>query len=216
MTEIAPLRTGLLSDQVYDRLREAIIDGSLAPNTRLVESELARQYQISQAPVRDAIRRLAHEGLVTYVQRRGSYVAEISVEEASRARELREVLEGIAARLVAASWSDEIAEGLNEELERMRAAARSGNQAKLRQADLAFHRRICVLSGDTLLQRLWGVLEPSLNALQVVGDPFYKADLHELAEWHAGLISVLASGDPARAEATMRSHAGGRSGGRCQ
>ena len=216
MTEIAPLRTGLLSDQVYDRLREAIIDGSLAPNTRLVESELARQYQISQAPVRDAIRRLAHEGLVTYVQRRGSYVAEISVEEASRARELREVLEGIAARLVAASWSDEIAEGLNEELERMRAAARSGNQAKLRQADLAFHRRICVLSGDTLLQRLWGVLEPSLNALQVVGDPFYKGDLHELAEWHAGLISVLASGDPARAEATMRSHAGGRSGGRCQ
>jgi len=216
VTEIAPLRTGLLSDQVYDRLREAIIDGSLAPNTRLVESELARQYQISQAPVRDAIRRLAHEGLVTYVQRRGSYVAEISVEEASRARELREVLEGIAARLVAASWSDEIAEGLNEELERMRAAARSGNQAKLRQADLAFHRRICVLSGDTLLQRLWGVLEPSLNALQVVGDPFYKGDLHELAEWHAGLISVLASGDPARAEATMRSHAGGRSGGRCQ
>ncbi|MEV0585329.1 GntR family transcriptional regulator [Nonomuraea sp. NPDC050310] len=58
-------RTGRLSDQVYDRLRQAVIDGDLTPNTRLVGSELARQYGISQAPVRDAIRRLAHEGLVT-------------------------------------------------------------------------------------------------------------------------------------------------------
>lgn len=217
MTEIAPLRTGLLSDQVYDRLRQAIIEGTLKPNSRLVESDLARQYGISQAPVRDAIRRLVHEGLVTYIQRRGSYVAEISLEEASRAREIREVLEGIAARLLATSWSDEIAATLDEELQRMRAAASTGNQAKMRQADLAFHRQICALSGDALLQRLWGVLEPSLNALQVVGDPFYRdRDLGELAEWHARLTSVLASGDPDRAEATLRDHAGGRSGGRCQ
>jgi DNA-binding GntR family transcriptional regulator len=214
MTEVVPLRTGLLSDQVYERLREAIIDGSLAPNTRLVESELARQYGISQAPVRDAIRRLGHEGLVTYIQRRGSYVAEIPAEEAGRAREVREVLEGIAARRLALNWTTEIADGLGEELERMRAAAKSGNQAKLRQADLAFHRRLCALSGDTLVQRLWGVLEPSLNALQVVGDPFFKRDLKELAEWHSRLISVLASGDPDKAEAAVRDHAAGRSHGR--
>jgi DNA-binding GntR family transcriptional regulator len=216
MSEVVPLRTGLLSDQVYEQLREAIIDGSLAPNARLVESDLARRYGISQAPVRDAIRRLGHEGLVTYVQRRGSYVAEIPPEDAARAREIREVLEGIAARTLALNWSAEFEDGLREELEWMRAAAKSGNQGKLRQADLAFHRRLCALSGDSLVQRLWGVLEPSLNALQVVGDPFYKRDLKELAEWHAGLITALASGDPARAEAAVRDHAGGRSHGRAR
>jgi DNA-binding GntR family transcriptional regulator len=213
VSEVAPLRTGLLSDEVYARLRQAIIDGELAPNTRLVEAELARSYGISQAPVRDAIRRLAHEGLVSHVQRRGSYVAEISEDDATRAREIRVVLEGIAARELAANWTPEAADGLREELERMRAAAKSGSQAKLRQADLTFHRRLCALSGDTLVQRLWGVLEPSLNMLQVVGDPFYRRDLKELAEWHAGLIEVLASGDPERAEAAVREHAAGRSHG---
>ncbi|GAA4511400.1 GntR family transcriptional regulator [Actinoallomurus oryzae] len=213
VTDVAPLRTGLLSDQVYDRLRQAIIDGSLGPNTRLVESDLARRYGISQAPVRDAIRRLAHEGLVSHVQRRGSYVAEISAEDAARAREIRVVLEGIAARELAADWTPEAEQALTEEVERMRAAARSGSQSKLRQADLAFHRRLCALGGDTLVQRLWGVLEPSLNLLQVVGDPFYKGDLDELPEWHARLVTVLASGDAERAEAAVRDHAAGKSHG---
>lgn len=213
MTDVVPLRTGLLSDQVYDRLRQAIIDGELAPNTRLVESELARRYGISQAPVRDAIRRLGHEGLVSYVQRRGSYVAEISAEDAARAREIRVVLEGIAARELAANWTPAAADALSEEVARMRTAAKSRSQAKLRQADLAFHRRLCSLGGDPLVQRLWGVLEPSLNVLQVVGDPFYKGDLKELAEWHAGLIEVLASGDPKRAEQVVRDHAAGKSHG---
>lgn len=214
MAEVVPLQKGLLSDQVYDRLRQAIIDGDLAANTRLIESELARQYGISQAPVRDAIRRLAHEGLVTHIKRQGSYVAEISTDDASRAREIRELLEGVAARELAANWTVEAEDRLTDELERMRAAAKSGSQAKLRQADLAFHRTLCELSGDTLLQRLWGVLEPSLNVLQVVGDPFYKRDLRELAEWHAGLIKVLGAGDPSRAEAAIRSHAAGRSHGK--
>ena len=213
VSDVVPLRTGLLSDQVYERLRQAIIDGELAPNTRLVESELARRYGISQAPVRDAIRQLGHEGLVSYVARRGSYVAEISPDDAARAREIRVVLEGIAARDLAANWTTEAADALHEEVDRMRAAAKSRSQAKLRQADMAFHRRLCSLSGDTLVQRLWGVLEPSLNILQVVGDPFYKGDLKELAEWHAGLISVLASGDTEHAEAVVREHAAGRSHG---
>lgn len=213
MNDDAPLRIGLLSDQVYDQIRSGIIDGSLAPSTRLVESEIARRYGISQAPVRDAIRRLSHEGLVTHIKRRGSYVAEISAEDASRAREIREVLEGIAARQLATNWTEDADTALRDELDRMRAAAASGDQARLREADLTFHRLLCRLSGDALVQRLWGALEPSLNALQVVGDPFFQFDLTELAEWHSGLIDALAGGDPDRAERAIRKHAAGQSRG---
>ena len=62
----------LLSDQVYGRIRRSIIDGELPPGERLVESEIARRYRISQAPVRDAIKKLEHEGLVAYGRRRGN------------------------------------------------------------------------------------------------------------------------------------------------
>lgn len=88
----------LLSDRVYDLIRASILDGSREPGSRVVESEIARSFNISQAPVRDAVRRLVHAGLVTSEPRRGSYVTELSEEDFSMARRLRAALEGIGAR----------------------------------------------------------------------------------------------------------------------
>src|SRR5690242_2606867 len=80
-----PALGGRLSDQVYDLVRAAIAAGELEPGARLVELELARRYGVSQAPVRDALRRLAADGLVLQFPRRGSYVADISEEDARQA-----------------------------------------------------------------------------------------------------------------------------------
>ncbi|HZU93955.1 MAG TPA: GntR family transcriptional regulator, partial [Microbacterium sp.] len=64
----AGLQRGLLSDQIYEMIKAMIKDSTLAPGEQLVESQLARQLQVSQAPVRDALKRLAHEGLVSHVR----------------------------------------------------------------------------------------------------------------------------------------------------
>src|SRR5690606_40747212 len=83
---------GLLSDQVYDLILASILDGSRAPGSRVVESEIARQLGISQAPVREAVKRLVHAGLVVSVARHGSYVTEISPREFAIARQMRATL----------------------------------------------------------------------------------------------------------------------------
>ncbi|MGO4429640.1 GntR family transcriptional regulator, partial [Streptomyces sp. MCAF7] len=70
----APLPRQLLSDHVYARLRDWIVSGELVPGQRVVESEIARRMGTSQAPAREAIKRLAHEGLVNSLPRQGTYV----------------------------------------------------------------------------------------------------------------------------------------------
>ena len=96
----------LLSDQAYDLMRRSILDGTLSPGARIVESEIARRLGVSQAPVREAVKRLAHEGLVTVLPRRGSYVAQISVDEVDDAREVRAMLEEAAARDAVVHFDD--------------------------------------------------------------------------------------------------------------
>src|ERR1700678_4172389 len=95
--EGASVTQELLSDKVYGLVRRAILDGTQAPGSRLVESEIARSLGVSQAPVRDAIKRLGHEGLVTSLPRRGSYVTELSEHEFAIGRELRAAVEQVGA-----------------------------------------------------------------------------------------------------------------------
>lgn len=203
------LRTELLSDQVYRLLRASIIDGELAPGARLVESEIARTLGVSQAPVRDAIRRLTYEGFSSYVARRGNYVAEISQDEAARARRVRAVLEAQAAREAVEGWSAQLMAALGAEVDRMRTAAESGDAVALREADGAFHRQVFEGGGNGFLLRAWNVLEPSFHMLQVLGDPFQVGHLPTMAERHADLLRLLESGDADEAARRFALHAGG-------
>src|SRR5262249_55336665 len=100
------LRNTLISDRVYELLRQAIVDGELGPNERVVESEIARRLGVSQAPVREAVKQLAREGLLMHVPRRGNFVVEISSKDAEHARQVREPLERLAAGLAAGQLTE--------------------------------------------------------------------------------------------------------------
>jgi DNA-binding GntR family transcriptional regulator len=209
-TDGAGLRTELLSEQVYRRLRASIIQGELEPGARLVESEIARALGVSQAPVRDAIRRLTYEGFSTNVARKGSHVAEISREEVAQARRVRAVLEAQAAREAVEAWSPQLMDGLRGEIDRMRAAATAGDPVAFRDADASFHRRVFEVGGNTYLLRAWNVLEPSFYGLQVIGDPFQIGHLPTTADAHAQLLDLLASGDAEVSAAAFARHATGQ------
>src|SRR6478735_11861231 len=99
LSSVTELKRGLLSDQIYELVKTMIKDGTLEPGEQLVESQLARRLQVSQAPVRDALKRLAHEGLVTHVRHQGNFVASYSDEEAQQAKVARAALEGLAGEL---------------------------------------------------------------------------------------------------------------------
>jgi DNA-binding GntR family transcriptional regulator len=206
------LPKALLSDQVYTVVRGLVLDGSLQPGTRIVESEIARRLGVSQAPVREAIKRLAFEGLVSVVPRRGSYITQISEAEAQDAREVRALLEESAARQAVENFDADARQALEDLVAGMREAARGPDLAAFRGHDMAFHRAVIELSGNSYLPRLWAVMESSLLSLRVVGDPGFTGSWTEMAEVHQALVEALASGNRGQAAAAFYRHASGGEG----
>jgi DNA-binding GntR family transcriptional regulator len=196
----------LLSDKAYDVIRKSIIDGTFAPGDQLVESQLARQLNISQAPMREALRKLSHEGLVTTVPRRGTFVTQVSEEQAAQAREVRLSLEKLAARLTAGRLDEVHAQRLRDIVDEMWVAARKRDIAAFRIHDTAFHRTVMEASGNHFLPKLWLQIEPSLFSLQVVSSPRYAGDWKAMAQIHEDLVAVLQAGDPDMAEQRFGEH----------
>ncbi|MDX3853192.1 GntR family transcriptional regulator [Streptomyces sp. AK02-01A] len=207
-----PLTRVLLSDQVYTRVRGLIISGELKPGDRLVESEIARQLAVSQAPVREAVKRLVHEGLAQHIPRRGSFVASVEQDDAHYARAVRVAIEELAARTVAEQRPDAAMDALRAQVEAMREAAAEGDVGRFRDADIGFHRLVCEASGNPFLPKVWAVMEPSLRALRVVSDPLFTGDWSKMADHHAELLSALESADPDAAAAQFAAHARGDDG----
>ena len=203
------LDRGLLSDQVYALIKTSIRNGTFKPGAQLVESQLARELTVSQAPVREALKRLIHEGVVTHVPHRGSFVTEFSAEEAEQARTARIALEGLAASLACGQLSSDVRTALESAIEQMHDSASTGDIAGFRELDLFFHRTVIELSGNVYLPRMWEQIEPSLRSLHVLSDPNFVGDWHAVAETHRGLLESLDGGDPATAERLFRAHSDG-------
>ncbi|MCU1410586.1 MAG: GntR family transcriptional regulator [Rhodoglobus sp.] len=199
----------LLSDKVYDMILGSILDGTRAPGDRIVESEIARRLGVSQAPVREAVKRLVHAGLVTSEPRRGSYVTEISPEEFAIARELRADLESVGARAAAGNVSDGDVASLRALVDRMAASVSAGDWAGFRQLDMEFHRRALAVSGHALLARVWDALEPILVSQRAIGDPSFAGNRSVMVQWHTDLIDALVAGDPTAAGEAFYAHASG-------
>ncbi|MEU8221092.1 FCD domain-containing protein [Kribbella sp. NPDC048915] len=201
----------LLSDRVYEAIRGWILSGELAPGMRVVESEIARVLGTSQTPAREAVRRLAHEGLVTYRPRLGNFVTEISQVEAREAREVRVLLESAAARRATGHVPTEELDLLRIEVQRMSEAAEHHDIGAFREADLRFHRQVLATSGNSMLLKVWRTLEPALWNLQVVSNAMYAGDWGLMARRHVDLIEVLTGTDPEDSARLFAAHARGES-----
>ncbi|MFD7533722.1 GntR family transcriptional regulator [Streptomyces sp. NPDC059849] len=203
-------RKTLISDQVYELLRQAVVEGDLAPNDRVVESEIARRLGVSQAPVREAVKRLAREGLFTHVPRRGHFVVEISSQDAEYARQVREPLESLAARLATEHITEDQLTELDALVERMHEAVAANDVSGFRDADIEFHTLVSQYAGNPFLARMWEVIEPSLRTLRAISDPLFEGDWCAMADEHGRLVGLLRSGEPDKAAAAFADHAAGR------
>lgn len=205
----APVNRELLSDKVYGLVRRAILDGRQAPGSRLVESEIARTLGVSQAPVRDAIKRLGHEGLITSIPRRGSYVTEVSDREFLISRELRATVEQLSAELVAGNEDADTAM-LRNLATGIVAAADAGDLEEIRVRDIGFHRATVELANSPMLVRVWSIMEPGLISQHILSDPDFGGDWGVIARDHVHLVDLLDEGNPTAAGRAYYSHASGR------
>ncbi|MBD3788307.1 MAG: GntR family transcriptional regulator [Sphingomonadales bacterium] len=186
----------------YRRLLDEIRSGALAPGARLREIELAERLGISRTPVREAIRQLESDGLVTHLPRQGATIRSLDHAEVVELYEMRAVLEGTAARLAARAASDlELAElaALNAEL----AAVPAGAQA--REINRIFHRTLIEAARNRFLIKAMSALQKTLLILgpTTLAEP--DRAVAAVAE-HGAVLEALRARDGAGAEAAMRAH----------
>jgi DNA-binding GntR family transcriptional regulator len=189
----------------YLRLREAIVDGELAPNQRLVEADVSSMFRLTRGAVRSALLRLEHEGLVEREPHRGARVRNISEEEAVEILQTRAVLEGLAARHAALKRTDADAAELEEILAEHRAALEREDLLGASDVNARLHARIVELSGHATMQRLVRGLKSQtvrfrFRTIMTPGRP------SQSAREHAAIVAAIVAGDPDEAERAMREH----------
>lgn len=176
------LSRGVLADQVRERLLEGILSGRYAPDSRIVETQVARELGTSQAPVREALRGLEALGVVEITPFRGARVRRPTRRDLLDAYAVRSALEALGARLAVPRMSDADVVELEGYVDDMQRAARAGDGHRVAEADARFHGRIVAIADNATLDKVWRSLEPFLRTyitLVVPGaDPQWSADLH--------------------------------------
>lgn len=140
-----------LTDEVHDRLVDALCSGALPPGTPLRQEALAEELNVSRQPVLQALGLLRRDGLVEPMGRRGYRVAPVDVDLVRHVYDLREAFDGLAARLAAHSLVPDRKSALRAAIQQGNHALGSGDTAELVAADVAFHQTIYQLSGNPLL-----------------------------------------------------------------
>jgi DNA-binding GntR family transcriptional regulator len=199
-----PIGRRLLRDEIRERLMEDILRGRLKPGTPLAETHVAREFGVSQAPVREAFRDLELLGFLEKSAFRGARVRHISRNEVAEIYPVRAGLEGVAARAAAVRIDEAALQRLEELLEVMREAAAQGDEQQQVEADIAFHETIIEASGNGLLMQLWQAMRLATTTFLTIS--LAHRPLAELAERHVPLLEALRAKDPDAAEAAMRRH----------
>lgn len=192
-----------LSAQATDLLRAAILSGDIAPGEHLVETRLARDFQISRGPIREALKELAADGLVEIRPGRGAFVINPSANEMQDMIVLRAMLNGMAARYVAASGDPELLAQIDSALEGMRAAAEQRDEKAFFDAHWAFYETMYGATNAVLI-KAWSSLHGLFDLyVRRVGRPYLPLDT--LLRYHERVVGIFRSGDPGEAEAVLRS-----------
>lgn len=195
-----------LTDAVAAQLRAAIESGRLPPGARLVELEIARQLDVSRAPVREALRQLQREGLVANAPGRGNFVLRLTADDIREIYSLRGALETLAVRQVIRLQP---ADGLDR-LERLAAALADVGDTPAERArgvdlDFAFHELLCELSGHRrLCQAFLQLKSQTRAALSLLSA--WAHDPAQVAREHLQLLSTIRARDLAAAAARLEAH----------
>ncbi|MEU3215004.1 GntR family transcriptional regulator [Streptomyces sp. NPDC006971] len=189
------------SERVTRQLRDQIIDGARAPGSRLVERELAAELGVSRLPIREALRALVTEGLVTPRPRTWAVVREFTPTDIADLDEVRTALETLTFRLAAQRRTRAGLAKLRADLDAELSAAHEGDAVRARRAAADFHETVTSLADNELLNELGGTLRSRMRWLLGQHD-----DLVEVAEEHEDLYEAIADRDVPRAEELVMKH----------
>lgn len=209
MTEASDsVRVPQLWEAVAERMRSAILDGSLAAGAKLLESELAQRFGTSRGPVREAIRELAREGLVAELPRRGTVVSTLTARDLAEVYAIREGLELSASKTLIERVSDARLAGLVEPLRAIASAREAkADYAVVAKHDFAFHTLLVELAGN---RRMTGINHTMIAQTALLlrtaaeANPTLRSDL--VRPVHEEILEALRARDLRRAREAVELH----------
>lgn len=185
-----------LPEAAAERLRTLIIEGELAPGTKLNERELSERLGVSRTPLREAFRMLAAEGLLVQLPNRGAQVVAMSRDDVRDAFEVMAALEGLAGELAAARITDDEFESLRVLQADMEAAHGARDLPAYYRVNRKIHDRLNAIAANPVLANTYRALNARLHALR------FRSNLNQ-GKWdkavaeHRSMIAALAARDGA-------------------
>lgn len=198
--EYLPLR-----DVVFNTLRQEILTGNLKPGERLMEIHLANKLGVSRTPIREAIRKLELEGLVIMIPRRGAEVAQITLKNLKDVMEVRRALDVLAIELACERIDQQALDALYLACEHFSSAVKTKDTRMLAEADVAFHDKIVISTGNTRLIQLVSNLSEQMYRYRF--EYLKDASSHEmLRQEHMEMYQSILQKDKKTAAEIVRRH----------
>jgi DNA-binding GntR family transcriptional regulator len=194
-----------LNQKAYAEIRRRILNGELSAETPLSEYQLAGELELSRTPVREAVKRLEREGLVQSIPNRGTFVAELTARDISEIYQVREQLEGFAARIAAETMSDEGIERIEKEISISNTLASEGRLVEIADSDIRLHKHIIASTQNSRLIELLGTLDDQMHRVRALfpqSSQWLEATLAE----HANIVKAIKARDGEEAEKAMKTH----------
>lgn len=204
-TVFAPHPASTLTDAVADAIRKAIFNGSLKPGARLVEVSIAQQMGMSRGPVRESLRFLEKEGLVTRSPRRGTCVASLTADDVEELYSFRSVLESFAIRRAMQHITAEDIDHIRNLIGQVRQVLDSGDGVPKNDLAIQVHREICRLSRHKRLLDAWTTIGHQIWLCNAIATHM-ELPLPRKMLTHEDLLEALESNDPDFAEHTIKEH----------
>jgi DNA-binding GntR family transcriptional regulator len=189
--------------RVREDVRKLILSGELKPGTRLTQQHLARRFGVAQSVVRESLLELQSSGLVRSVDNLGIFVSDLDTQTLIHAYHIREMLEGLAARLCCERASRADIRQMYEMVDEIHALALEGRMAERGTVDRSFHHQTILISGNPILTNLTDSYQMLNMVVQISRD-------HELIlQEHRALVEAIEKSDPEAAEKAARAHVAG-------
>jgi DNA-binding GntR family transcriptional regulator len=194
-----------LKQKAYDEIRRRILNGELDAKNPLSEYQLAQELELSRTPVREAVKRLESEGLVQSIPSRGTFVAELTARDISEIYQVREQLEGFAARIAAERMSDEDIKQIEEEILLSNKLGLEGRRVEILDSDIRLHTKIIASTQNSRL----------INVLATLDNQMYRvrALFPQSSQWlettlveHALIVEAIKVHDGQAAEKAIKAH----------
>jgi DNA-binding GntR family transcriptional regulator len=202
---IEPLQRRTLHDEVVERVRALIVEGRLAPGSRIHETELGKALGVSRTPLREALKVLASEALIELIPGRGAVVKRLTRQDVRDMLDVLVALETMGGRLACRNASDDDIAKLRSLHDEMMALYAAGNRLEYYWRNQAIHAGLAQLSGNVLLASLHQMIAARLKRIRFIGNEEPDKWAGAVAE-HEQMIAALEARDEVALAEVIRRH----------